>query len=77
MVRKITFMHVDVSFFDNVFEPARRKKEKELNIKLSQVKFTKFLAMSGATFKFPKQNNKFAPLETKKSRRRKSNLNLF
>ncbi|KKK52534.1 hypothetical protein LCGC14_3103960 [marine sediment metagenome] len=63
--------------FDNVFEKERKKFERRLGIKLTQRKFTEFLAKRKATFKFPKQNNKFIPLETKKTRRKKSNLDLF
>jgi hypothetical protein len=50
--RKVTKMAVDTDFFMKVFEPARKKKEKELGITLSQPKFTKLLSTSGFKMDF-------------------------
>ena len=43
------------SFFDNIFEPARRKLEKQKGIKVGHLDFTKFLAKKQIKFKLPKQ----------------------
>ncbi len=49
--RKTTFMSVDVDFFDQVFEPARRKTMKELGVsKLGQREFSQMIFKSGMKF---------------------------
>ena len=64
-------IHINVhgDFYNNIFEPERRKMSNALGMgnKLSIPQFTQILARSGATIKYPrkmpKQNlrNKFAP----------------
>ncbi len=77
MANKATSMRVDPGFFDNIFEKERKRLEKKLGVRLTQRKFTEFLAKKNARFEFPKQDTKFQPKEVKKLRRKKSNLNLF
>ncbi len=50
-------VHVQIhkSFFDNIFEPARKKLEKQTGTKVGQMDFTKFLANKQIKFKLPKQ----------------------
>ena len=60
------------SFFDNIFEPERKKLQSQLGLsRLSQPQFTEFLAKSGARIIYPKPNAKFSPL-----RRRNGQLNI-
>jgi hypothetical protein len=40
-------MSVDKGFFDNIFEPARKKAEKQIGTKVTQAKFTAMLKNSG------------------------------
>lgn len=49
--RKTTFMQVDVDFFDQLFEPARKRTMKKLGIsKLGQREFSKMIFKSGVNF---------------------------
>ncbi len=49
--RKTTFMQVDPGFFDELFEPARRRTMKKLGItKLGQREFSKMIFRSGIKF---------------------------
>ncbi len=49
--RKTTFMSVDVDFFDELFEPARKRTMKKLGIsKLGQREFSKMILKSGIKF---------------------------
>ncbi len=49
--RKTTFMSVDVDFFDELFEPARKRTMKKLGVsKLGQREFSKMLLKSGMSF---------------------------
>ncbi len=41
--RNVT-MQVGSNFFDNIFEPSRKKVEKQLGLKIGQVVFTEMLA---------------------------------
>lgn len=59
--KDLVCMKVHRSFFDRLFEPERRKAENRLGIKLSQAKFTEFVAKSNMPICKPKQNYKFAP----------------
>ena len=54
-------VHINVSplFFDNIFEPERKKLEKIKKVSFSQRAFTEFLAKSGAKINIPKMDNKF------------------
>lgn len=52
---------VHPSFFNNVFERKRKSLEKKLNVSLSQMKFTEYLAKNGVRMKIKKSDNKFAP----------------
>lgn len=47
-------MNMHTSFFDNVFEPERRKLSKKIGMDVTQVKFTEFLAKSNAKITYPK-----------------------
>ena len=49
---------VDKNFFDNMFEPERKKLEMKLNKRISQPKFTEFLYRSGSKLWNPKMNFK-------------------
>lgn len=62
---KPTVIKVDRYYYDNFFEPERKKLEKKLGVSLTQPGFTAYIARSGAKIKFPKIKNNFAP---KKSR---------
>ena len=46
---------VDKNFFENFFEPERKKLEAKFNRSLSQAKFTEFLYKSGSKLWYPKQ----------------------
>ncbi len=56
------------SFFDNIFEPARRDLEKETGVRIGQVKFTEFLAKKNIKLRLPKQkiNIRSKPIRTKR-----------
>lgn len=45
---------VHKKFFDNVFEKERKKMERDMGFKVSQIKFTEYLA--NVKFKFPKMD---------------------
>lgn len=46
--RKVVTVNVDRMFFDNIFEPARKKAQDQLGISnLGQAKFTKMIERSG------------------------------
>ena len=53
-------------YFDKIFEPNRKKLEGQLGIKLSQAKFTEYLAKNNMGFKFPKM--KGVPPQFKRGR---------
>jgi len=55
---QLVSIRVNKNFFDNIFEPARKKQEVKMGIRISQSKFTKFLDKSKAEFKLPKQKIK-------------------
>ena len=57
--RNKTIVAVDSDFFKNVFEPGRKKYEKQLGIRLSQPKFTKMLLKNGFKMDMPKLDKKF------------------
>lgn len=42
-------------FFENIFEPERKKLEKQIGSRVTQVNFTEFLAKKKVKFVFPKQ----------------------
>ncbi len=51
MKRKTTFMSVDADFFDQVFEPARKRTMDKLGIsKLGQREFSQMIFKSGMKF---------------------------
>ena len=52
---------VDKYYFDRVFEPERKRLSTKFGINFTQPKFTAYIARSGATLKYPKRNNQFAP----------------
>jgi len=61
MAKDTVHMTVHKSFFDRVFEPARRGAEGRLGIRFSQRKFSEYLAKSNFRIKCPKQGRMFAP----------------
>ncbi len=68
MVEKIKGVSTKVSrsFFNNIFEKERRKMERQMGIRLSQIKFTEIVNNRGGKIVFPKKDKKFAPKEFKK-----------
>ncbi len=48
-------VRLDKSFFDNIFEPARRELEKQAGVRVGQLDFTEFLAKKKIKFRLPKQ----------------------
>jgi len=55
-------LKVHKSFFDNIFEPERKRLQGKLGISnFTQSKFTEFLDKSNIKIKYPKGNNIFAP----------------
>jgi len=50
------FVHIMASplYFDKIFEPNRKRLELKLGIKLSQTKFTEYLAKNKLGIEFPK-----------------------
>ena len=63
---KAVSMKVSQNFFDNVFEPDRRRLEKQIGTRVTQVGFTEFLAKKKVKFVLPKQNDKFFHKKRKK-----------
>lgn len=57
---------ISKSFFDNIFEPERRKLEKQIGTRVTQIGFTEFLAKKKVKFTFPKQSNMFLPKPLKR-----------
>lgn len=52
---KVVHIMANQMYFDRIFEPSRKKLELKLKIKLSQAKFTEYLAKNNLGIKFPKQ----------------------
>lgn len=50
---------VDRNYFENFFEPERRRLSSKLGINLTQAKMTAYIASSGAKLKYPKNNMKY------------------
>ncbi len=48
-------VRMNKSFFEDIFEPARRELEKQVGVKVGQLDFTEFLAKKKIRFKLPKQ----------------------
>jgi len=71
MSKNKVYMMVDSKFFDNIFEPARKKLEREKGCRFSQPKFTQYLAKNKVKFTFPKQNKRFMPNETYNKRKKR------
>jgi hypothetical protein len=61
------------SFFNNFFEPERKKMEAKTGCKVSQSKFTEFLSKAKIKISYPKIDDVFAP---RKSRRRRDGLQI-
>lgn len=51
---KVVHIFVDKHYFDNFFEPARKKLESDTGFRFTQKKFTAYLARSGAKIVYPK-----------------------
>jgi hypothetical protein len=54
MARNIVHIMANKKYFDRIFEPNRKKLEVKLGIKLSQPKFTEYLANNNLGINFPK-----------------------
>jgi len=54
MANKLVRIAIHPSYFEKVFEPNRKKLELKLGIKLSQPKYTEYLAKNKTGIKFPK-----------------------
>ena len=63
---KRTSIQVSKNFFENIFEKNRRKMEKEMGMRLSQIKFTEIINNRGGQIVFPKKDKKFVPKEFKR-----------
>ena len=59
---------ISKSFFDNIFEPERKKLEKQIGTRVGQISFTEFLAKKKVKFIFPKQKNTFLPKEVRRKK---------
>lgn len=63
--RQLVHMNVHQSFFDNIFEPERKKISSRLGLnKFTQADFTEYLVKSGAKIHYPKamkMSNTFSP----------------
>ena len=59
---------ISKSFFDNIFEPERKKLEKQIGTRVTQIGFTEFLAKKNAKLIIPKQKNTFFPKPLKRRR---------
>lgn len=71
--RRIVTMGVDPDFFDNLFEPARKKVQKQLGLdRLTQRDFTKMISKSKMNFdiplKFVRGANEFTKIRKRKKR---------
>ena len=56
MVRdKGVSVKLHTKFFDEIFEPARKKLEKQIGVRVGQLDFTEFLAKKKIQIKLPKQ----------------------
>ena len=55
MARKSVHIVANKLYFDRIFEPSRKKLELKLKIRLSQDKFTEYLAKNNLGINFPKQ----------------------
>ena len=64
--KQLVSIKVHNSFFDNIFEPERRRLQNKLGVNFSQTKFTEYLAKSKIQIKYPKGNHKFFPRKVKK-----------
>lgn len=67
--RRHVSVHLSKLFFDNIFEPERKKLEKQTGTRVTQINFTEFLAKKKVKFVFPKQDKIF--LSNKSLKRRK------
>lgn len=68
MARNIVHVMMHKLYFDNKFEPDRKRLEKQLGIKLSQSKYTEHLAKNNPMVKVPR--NRGMPKQFKKNVRR-------
>lgn len=67
MGNKVVSIKVSLNFFEQVFEPGRRKLQNRLGMKVTQPKFTEFLFKN--KIKLEKRDNKF--LNRKQLRRKR------
>lgn len=70
MKKRNVTMQVGSNFFDKIFEPSRRKVEKQLGLKIGQVAFTEMLAKNKVNLDI-KLNKDIFFNETKKKGRKK------
>jgi hypothetical protein len=57
MAKKSVHIMANQLYFDRIFEPSRKKLELKLKIRLSQDKFTEYLAKNNLGINFPKQRS--------------------
>lgn len=67
--RNVT-MQVGFNFFDKIFEPSRRKVEKQLGLKVGQVAFTEMLAKNKVNLDIKLNKDIFANVVKKKGRKK-------
>ncbi len=48
-------VRINTKFFNEIFEPERKKLEKQTGVRVGQLNFTEFLAKNKVKFVFPKQ----------------------
>ena len=61
MKNKHVIIKVDKHYFDNFFEPERKRLGSIFGREFKQREFTAFISHSGAKIKYPKMNKKFFP----------------
>ena len=71
--RRRVHINIDEHFFNNIFEPERKKLSKIKGVNFTIPKFTEYMAKANVKFNYPKVSyipKKFKPLrKTKKMRR--------
>ncbi len=67
--RNVT-MQVGSNFFDKIFEPSRRKVEKQLGLKIGQVAFTEMLAKNKISLDIKLNKDIFLNAPKKKGRKK-------
>lgn len=66
--KDLVTVKIHKAFFDNVFEPERKKLQNMTGVYISQVKFSNILSKSKINIKYPKRLRTFAPKFSKRGR---------